>query len=1042
MNDGSRREAVFWRVFRDIRGYERPRFLFFATLSAVITLGQTIGLAGTDALFLARLGPGALPAAFIVASVVTVATSLLYALVVGRVRNDALFTWMLAGTAILLGAAFFGLETGAEWILVALLVGTYTTQALFVNLHFWTFAADYFDTLSSKRVVPFLVMAGSVGGIVGGVLGVGLSRNFRTESLIIAWGVALLGAAGLVRVARRSLQGWIPVGDEADDSSVQGLSGALRYTRRSRLARWLMVSIVGMVLAVFVMQYLEMVVLSEIFESPARLASFFAVYLAVTNGIEIVIAAGVAPALLHKLGVARTNLIHPFLTIIVFVGLVFDPRLWSAVFARASREMMDNSLAGPVRALAYNALPFRFRGRMRALLEGVVYYAAMSVAGVILLVLAGSVDPMVLGGVGAAAAATYLGANWVVRREYMGSLIDELRSGHLDLDGVRGRIGTREVSRLAGHWERALAGESEPSTGWLQLPSVLASHGLYQPLHRLTSHPHAPVRTACVEALAGVGDPQLRWLLPLLLEDDDWGVRLAAARAAGVLADLPDEVRGRLRGRLGDARPEVRAEAARHLAADGIETLRLMLSHSDPLTVVEALARSPRDLLPEARSRLEDSDAGVRASALQCAARLNDQVSLTISRLETELAHVDPRVRRAATRALATHRGQSAHVLARALDDPVEEVRAEAVSGLAAMGETGRSAALPSIMSRQRTTVGAALLTVSRAGGESSRQILEKTFRRSVRDAWTHRVSQQLLARNENVPARFLGMAFGDAADRSLWIAFQVLELLEDPLVVRSVRKALEYRPSRRRADALEVLSNLGHRNAAALLALFLEESPLEDKLPNVATSLRLPTRADDVIRRAARSSDPWLKLAASHVHFEPSDTIPGVRVSSVNIPKEVRIMESLLALRKVMLFSHLTLDQLGEIGRFTTETEYMAGEVVVREGDMGSDLFVIVEGEARAFRNFGTTDEIQLTTMNPSGVSYFGEIAILDHAPRSATVVATQDMRVLTLDGARFTEMITQSPAISFEIFKVLTSRLRTAEERIRAQEDKARGV
>ena len=1024
-------EAMFWRVFRDIRGYERPRFLFFATLSALITLAQTIGLAGTDALFLARLGAGALPAAFIAASVVTVATSLVYAFAVGRVRNDVLFTWILSGAAVLLGASYFGLESGAEWILVALLVGTYVTQALFVNLHFWTFAADYFDTLSSKRIVPYLVMAGSVGGIMGGILGVGLSRTFPTESLIITWAVALLGAAGLVWAAKRNLQRWTPVGDEADDSSMQGLSGALRYTRRSPLARWLMVSIVGMVLAVFVMQYLEMVILTEIFESPARLASFFAVYLAVTNGIEIVIAAGVAPALLNKLGVARTNLIHPFLTLTVFVGLVFDPRLWSAVFARASREMLDNSLAGPVRALAYNALPFRFRGRMRALLEGVVYYAAMSVAGVMLLVLAGSMDPTVLGGVGAVAASTYLGANFLVRREYMNSLVEELRSGHLNLDGVRGNLGSHEVSRLAGHWEKALANESEPAKGWLQLPTVLASHGLYQPLRRFSSHPHAPVRIACVDALAAAGDPQLRWLLPALLGDDDWGVRLAAARAVGFLGDVPDEVREGLLMRLEDARPEVRAEAARHLVGDGIETLRLMLADSDSATVIEALARSPSDLLPDVRSRLEESDAGIRAGALHGATRLNDHVSLTVDRLERELEHVDHRVRRAATRALATRGRQSARVLARALDDPVEEVRVEAVTGLASMGAAGMRAARPSMASQRRSTVSAALSTVALVGGESSRQVLEKTFRRSVRDAWTNRVSRELVARHQNVPAHFLGIAFGDAADRSCWIAFQVLELLEDPAVVRSVSKALDYPSSRGRADALEVLSNLGHRNAATLLALLLEEGSLADKLPTVAASLKLPTRADDVIRRAARSSDPWLKLAASHLHFESTD----------DIPQEVHIMESLLALRKVMLFSHLTLDQLGEIARFTTESEYLVGEVVVREGDLGSDLYVIVEGEARAFRNFSTADEVQLTTMSPSGVSYFGEIAILDSAPRSATVVATRDLRVLTLDGARFTEMITQSPAISFEIFKVLTGRLRTAEERIRAQEDRERG-
>ena len=150
--------------------------------------------------------------------------------------------------------------------------------------------------------------------------------------------------------------------------------------------------------------------------------------------------------------------------------------------------------------------------------------------------------------------------------------------------------------------------------------------------------------------------------------------------------------------------------------------------------------------------------------------------------------------------------------------------------------------------------------------------------------------------------------------------------------------------------------------------------------------------------------------------------------------------MEGLLALRKVSLFAHLTLEQLEAIGKFMTEATYVAGEVVVRQGDLGEELYVMLEGEAQAFKNHGTPDEKKLTTMSPSGVGYFGEIAIFDRAPRSATVVVTRDVRLLALDGARFMDLILQSPEISFEIFKVLTQRLRNAEESVRAQADQDR--
>ena len=150
--------------------------------------------------------------------------------------------------------------------------------------------------------------------------------------------------------------------------------------------------------------------------------------------------------------------------------------------------------------------------------------------------------------------------------------------------------------------------------------------------------------------------------------------------------------------------------------------------------------------------------------------------------------------------------------------------------------------------------------------------------------------------------------------------------------------------------------------------------------------------------------------------------------------------MESLLALRKVPLFAHLSLEQIEAIGHFMQEVRYLTGEVVVREGELGQDLYVMLEGEALALKNYGTPDEAELTTMTPEGVCYFGEIAIFDSAPRSATVVIQDDARLLRLDGERFMELILQSPEISFEIFKVFTQRLRVAEERIRAQEDQER--
>ena len=79
-----------------------------------------------------------------------------------------------------------------------------------------------------------------------------------------------------------------------------------------------------------------------------------------------------------------------------------------------------------------------------------------------------------------------------------------------------------------------------------------------------------------------------------------------------------------------------------------------------------------------------------------------------------------------------------------------------------------------------------------------------------------------------------------------------------------------------------------------------------------------------------------------------------------------------------------------------------------------------------------GTPNATPLSTL--AAVTYFGEMAILDDEPRSATVIAVERARLLSLDGRNLKDLVHQMPEIAFEIFRVLTSRVRAAEKRLAA--------
>ena len=1014
------RGKFFWRLFRDVRAGERSRFLFFTGLFTLISLAQTLGLAGAEALFLAEFGAPGLAPAFIAASIATVFFSMLYAVRVGAMRNDVLFFWMLIATGSMLTLAALGVAAGNIWILPVLFCIWYAAEAIFTN-HFWTFSGDYFDTVSSKRLVPLFTIGASLGGMLGGLVAMLLARLVGPVGLIAGWGAVLAGAASMLLLGRRPLRRWGPFDlEEADETSMEGLQGALRYLGTSSLARWLVLSALGMVLAFFLAQYLYSDIFVTRFPEPAELAAFLGVYFAITNAFEIVCEVAVTPRLIRRVGVPGANLIHPVLMILSFGGLAWRYGLPAGVAARSARELMDNAMAAPIRSLIQNAMPARFRGRMRAFIEGVVVYAGMSVAGIVLLVVR-EPDPRWLCAVGAGAASFYLFANWRARRAYLQTLVDQLRAGRLFLADVSGDIGTWEASRLADLWEEVLRTEGRaPSASLLQLIPILAKRGIVDPLVRAASHPNTDVRRSSLNALASVGDQSMAGPLALALDDPDASVRLSALRGLARIGGDRTFLATRLDDLLVDPDPRVRAEAAERAGPAGREILAAMIASPDADEATAALGVAPPALLDAVIERSRVSDRRIRAAALECAARIASEPPFETDEILRLLRDPEPGVRRAAVLLLANiDEAEARRALASCLSDPSSEVQLAAETVLGGLGEAGVAAVQGYLASELERSVEAALRVVAASRAANSRQILSSELRRHIRQLWYHLIAYQRLPRDRSLAARFLRTAYRDAMLRDRRLAFCILELLENPSVIRKVDQELRMGASRSRGNALEVLSNLGDRESARLLVLIHESAPLEERTRLVAGSVPVPTTAEEVLAAAHRSEVPWIRMGARALDPQEGDS-----------PPEEETMQRLLALKQVDLFANLGLEQLDAVHEATQEVEYLPGEIIIREGERGEKLYLLLEGRVGIVKNHGTPNELQRATV--SAVDYFGEMAILDNEPRSATVVALSHARLLTLDGASLKDLILHVPEISFEIFRVLTARIRSAEQRL----------
>jgi CRP-like cAMP-binding protein len=125
--------------------------------------------------------------------------------------------------------------------------------------------------------------------------------------------------------------------------------------------------------------------------------------------------------------------------------------------------------------------------------------------------------------------------------------------------------------------------------------------------------------------------------------------------------------------------------------------------------------------------------------------------------------------------------------------------------------------------------------------------------------------------------------------------------------------------------------------------------------------------------------------------------------------------------LSRVPLFSDCSNRDLQTIGRVVKDIDHRAGTVIAREGEPGVGLFVIVDGEAEV-----TIGGKKKATLGPG--EFFGEIALLDGGPRTATVTAITDVKLLGLTEWVFRGLMQEHPSIAIKTLQQMAGRLRSA--------------
>jgi len=123
--------------------------------------------------------------------------------------------------------------------------------------------------------------------------------------------------------------------------------------------------------------------------------------------------------------------------------------------------------------------------------------------------------------------------------------------------------------------------------------------------------------------------------------------------------------------------------------------------------------------------------------------------------------------------------------------------------------------------------------------------------------------------------------------------------------------------------------------------------------------------------------------------------------------------------LKNVALFSACTTRDLEKIAKAGDEVTMSAGTTIVDQGQTGREAFVVLDGTVTVKRN-----NKKVTTLGPGTV--VGELSLLDHGPRTATVICETDCKLLLISQRHFMAVIDDVPALSHKLLASLASRIR----------------
>ncbi len=1015
-----------------------------------------------SALFLAHYDASYLPYVYLLAAMVSIAAGLGYT----RAKEKVAFSPLMTGTLVVMLAMTCVLRLGlswgeAGWLIFGMMIA-YRLLSMLTDLEYWAVAARLYDVRQSKRLFG-LVGSGEVAARVVG--------SFSVPLLVSVLGVANLlwlsaiGLGACLALLVLILNRFPDVGSRGGEEVEAGQSRDRRAIRSLWSSSYLKAIFLLSFFAVLGKYFVDFAFLSEMqtrWHEVETLASFFGVFSGVTQVVNLGIRVLVSGRLLNRFGILVGLLVLPaahFLCTLAILAVAAVPIpvgvFWLAIGNQGLYKTLKHPVDNPSFKVLYQPLPRRERLAAQIGVEVIVTPIAIALAAALMILFSrpslATTTPfaslMLVNFAGWAGAAFY------AFREYRKALVKALEKRTLD----RTAFSLEDEQSITLVRAKLSSERADEVIFALDLLQRIDHPSL--PLHfeELLSHPSPDVRFYVLLTIEKRRPPGITYAISRVASRETSArVQAVALRALAALGDPRGEVpsylgcpdreveRGALIGLLHGPQESANRRAR-------VRLLELCRSEASEDRVLAARVLGETDISdPELFERLlGDDEPDVRRAALRAAGRRKDE--RFVPRIVDHLG--DPRYRGDAARALIEAGEPASAPIAMALLDPQRPVALRTrVAQLARR--------LPSFSHREalwqayesgfghlRHVALEALESLQYAVKEGDSGSVIRGVEAEVREsAWKLGILRDI---EGEASLKSLSESLREEIAQSRSRVFLLLSFLYDRKTVVSARDNLDSASRERRAYAAEILEVTLSQELKDLALPLLDHSSSEDCLSRLGR--RFPqTRREaaqslvEILRSPGGNLRNWTRACAiygatrlevngfsSELGFLADDTNPLVAETARwasnrsefnpngNGSNRMLTIEKVLLLKGVSMFSATSEDTLADVASVLEEVELRPGELVFEKGEPGKSMYIVVSGRVRIFDGAKTINFL-------GEQEIFGELALLDPEPRSASVESAEETRLFRLDRDTLFELMTDNVGVVSGIMQVLCRRLR----------------